>query len=56
MKYGKKTINNLSEKEKDILLQEIIDRCVRDSGDSYEDFASPVVKLLVHKKLAEYGE
>lgn len=56
LKYGTKNIIDLTEKQKDNLLNEILDNCVKYAGDSYEDFARPVIKLLVKKKLADYGD
>lgn len=55
MKYGNLTIKHLSQFEKDMLLQEVIDQCVRKAGDSYSDFARPIIKTLVRKHLVEYG-
>lgn len=55
MKYGVTGVNKLSEKKKNELLNEIIDKCVEYAGDSYEDFARPVIKLLVKNKLVDYG-
>lgn len=56
MRYGVIGVSKLSENQKDELLTEIIDKCVKYAGDSYEDFAIPVIKLLKSKKLVEYGE
>ena len=55
MKYGKKNINKLSQKEMEDLLQSIIDSCVERAGDSYENFARDVIDLLKEKKLVDYG-
>lgn len=56
MKYGKKDVYKLKEDDLRYILESIIDDCVRYAGDSYSDFARPVINLLVKKKLVEYGE
>lgn len=55
MKYGKKDIDKLKEDDVKAILESIVDYCVSYAGDSYSDFAQPVIKLLVSKKLVEYG-
>lgn len=55
MKYGKKFISELSQKEMEGLLQSIIDSCVEYAGDNYESFARDVTNLLKTKKLVDYG-
>lgn len=55
MKYGKKDAENLSKDELVDILETIMDYCVTYAGDSYSDFAQPTIKLLVKKKLVEYG-
>ena len=55
MQKGTKTIENLSQKKKDELLQSIIDDCILYAGDSYSDFAQPVISCLVKSKLVAYG-
>ena len=56
MKYGKKDAENLKREELIDILETIMDKCVLYAGDSYSDFARPVIELLVRKKLVEYGE
>jgi len=56
LKYGKTKVNKLSIEEKEELLNEIIGKCVLFAGDSYEDFAQPVIKLLKKNGLVEYGD
>jgi hypothetical protein len=56
MKYGKKPLNKLTEEQKSIILESIISDCIEYAGDSYSDFARPVISLLVKNKLVEYGE
>ena len=56
MKKGKKSVEGLGEYPKYEILKEITDLCIKYAGDSYEDFARPVIKLLVKSKLVEYGE
>jgi hypothetical protein len=56
MKKGKKSIESLGEYQKYELLKEIVGLCIENAGDSYEDFAKPVVKLLVKNKLVDYGK
>lgn len=56
MKYGKKQLNKLTEEQKNVILESIISDCVVYAGDSYSEFARPVISLLVKNKLVEYGE
>lgn len=56
MKNGKVSINNLSTKDKEQILKEIIDDCVWYAGDSYENFARQVINTLYSNNLVEYGE
>lgn len=56
LKYGKKYIEKLKEDDAKAILESIVDYCVSYAGDSYSDFARPVIKLLVSRKLVEYGE
>lgn len=56
MKYGKNTLDNLSEDSKNILLKLIVDKCVNYAGDSYEDFAKETISLLRNRNLVDYGE
>lgn len=56
LKKGKKELSQLSQKKKDEILESIIDECITHAGDSYSDFARPVISLLVKNKLVEYGE
>ena len=56
LKYGKKDIEKLKEDDAKAILESIVDYCVSYAGDSYSDFARPVIKLLVSRKLVEYGE
>lgn len=55
MKKGKKSVESLGEYQKYDVLKEIVDLCIEYAGDSYEDFSRKVVKLLVEKKLVDYG-
>ena len=55
MQTGKKKLSNLDEIQMFDLLQDIIKDCIDYAGDSYEDFAIPVIKLLVKEKLVDYG-
>lgn len=55
MQYGTKNINQLTNREIYDLLKDIIKDCVDYAGDSYEDFARPVIKLLVKNNLVDYG-
>ena len=56
MKYGKKDVYKLQEDDLRAILESIIDDCILYAGDSYSDFACSVIKLLVARKLVEYGE
>lgn len=56
MKLGEISINELSEKDKDEILEEIIDDCILYAGDSYENFARSVTKMLVRNKIVSYGD
>jgi len=56
MKVGIKSLNELLEKEKSVLLQKIIDDCIAYSGDSYEDFGRSTLRSLKNYKLVDYGE
>lgn len=56
MDYGNKLVNDLTQKEKDEIIESIIIDCVDHVGDSYSDFARPVISLLVRKELVSYRE
>ena len=56
MDYGNKSINDLTQEEIKNILDEIIEDCIDHVGDSYSDFARPVISLLVRKELVSYRE
>lgn len=56
MKPGKKELGVIKNKDKDALLQEIINSCIEYAGESYEDFAKEVIDSLRKYKLVDYGK
>lgn len=56
MDYGNKSINDLTQEEIKNILYNIIEDCIDHAGDSYSDFARPVISLLIRKDLVSYRE
>lgn len=54
MKYGNLKLENLTQEEKDKILEYIIDDCVDYAGDTYEKFARATIMTLHTAKLIEY--
>ena len=56
MQEGKKTIKDLTEKQKDKLISDIIDDIVEYGGDSYEDLGREIISKLKTLNLVDYGK
>lgn len=55
MQKGKRKLENLTSKQKDNLINDIINHCITYAGDSYDDYGRKMVKELVSLKLVDYG-
>lgn len=56
MQEGKKTIKDLTEKQKDRLISDIIDDIIEYGTDSYEDLGRFVISKLKALELVDYGK
>lgn len=56
MQEGKRTIKDLTEKQKDKLISDIIDDTIEYGTDSYEDLGRFVITKLKTLELVDYGK
>ena len=56
MQEGKRTIKDLTEKQKDKLISDIIDDIIKYGTDSYEDLGRVVIIQLKTLELVDYGK